>query len=249
MLDAIWSRRRDILELACALFFAWWLLYAANNAGNQYQASHHDPNEYSAIFLIAFALSPFRAIGFFISENEAGIVAGITTAATVAIAWFTATIWSVNRSQLDRSEEIERAYIFATVVINDVTYPLTISGVRRDSIPVKYVEVVFENHGKTPGYISKVALAICLPQNLPRVAELPADYTRSTMPADLSVGPGQRVTFYKRFEHKTAQGNAIYGRVYFNDIFGKPHSSGFINYVQTQIIGPLIALPEYTAWE
>src|SRR5579884_8495 len=111
MLDAIWARRADILSLLGALFVAWWLLYAANYAGHEYQTHHYNPDEKGTIFLISFIWSPFGAIGFFISKHHEGIVAGVTTAATVAIAWFTATIWNVNRSQLAHGHQVERAYI------------------------------------------------------------------------------------------------------------------------------------------
>jgi hypothetical protein len=243
MLDAIWQRRRDILEVLCASFVAWWLLYAANCVGYEYQTHHYDTHEKSAIFLISFIWSPFGAIGFFISSHRDGIVAGITTAATVAIAWFTATIWSVNRSQLVHSHQVERAYISGggspeVRVTNFGTQTVQTLGISTGgtmTVPIApertltgNFEIRVNNYGKTPGELWGVQWGFCEANAIPPEP----DFFDGNFHDWIQPGVGNRPLGSVPIPQHLKQ-PAIYGRFTYRDIFNQWHSAGFI-----QSIGP-----------
>ncbi|MGD0023880.1 MAG: hypothetical protein ABSC37_04495 [Xanthobacteraceae bacterium] len=191
-------------------------------------------------------------MAFFASfaETYNGAIAAV---ATVVVAWFTRTIYVINRNQLKFSRQVERAYVFARVVAKEEKIEgVTVKGiVMKHPVSVWYVDVALDNHGKTPAYVSELALSSCLVEELLKPADLPLDYERSKLLANVSVGPSAtEIPTHRRRELREAAGKVMYGRVYYTDIFGDSHSSGFIYRVhQKGIAAPFQAPPEYTAWD
>ena len=91
------------------------------------------------------------------------ISALITAVATGVIAWFTRTIWLINRSQLTHSHQVERAYISVsgfpdveTLNLGTQTVPGTTGGVATIDLgarrtPTGNFQITLTNNGKTPG--------------------------------------------------------------------------------------------------
>ena len=229
----------------CALFAAWWLLYAASYVSYENQAHHYDGYEKSAIFLISFAWAPFGEIGFFISNYSEGISAGITAAATVAVAWFTFTIWKTNQNQLTYSQQVERAYISGggAPILEEVN-TLTMGGVtyypRSGQRPVKHFRETgwfrldINNHGKTKGQIVEYGYGWC---EVNKVADLPERPVYKWVYYRDQIGPGTQSRPIKRVKIP-ADKRIIFGRYGYVDIFGKCHSDGFIQQAGIPIAPP-----------
>jgi hypothetical protein len=153
---------------------------------------------------------------------------------------------------LSLSHQVERAYVFARVVLKTERISgITVQGTIRDPEGVKFLDVVLDNHGKTPAYVSEIAISICFVEELPKGNELSADNNKSTLLANISLGPNAtEIPTYRRRELRNVAGRIMYGRVYYTDIFGESHSSGFIYRIhQNGRTAPVEAAPEYTAWD
>lgn len=209
----------------------------------------------------AYHIGPF--ILLYVFETIETYNGTVTAVATAFIGWFTLTIYRVNRSQLIHARQVERAYVSGGVVIEfePVTTDLSMEagtlladdGVirprsrwpRRPPRP-RWLVVTVDNHGKTPAFISDIAVASCALNELPPVPE----YTSARRFAGLRVSPGTiglRTQF--RFEFQNVGGKLIYGRVFYSDIFRGEHSSGFVLHVLSSTIGAFEAPPEYIAWD
>jgi hypothetical protein len=199
-----------------------------------------------------YGCTGYEILALFVSVADT-YSGAIAAAATVVVAWFTATIYINNRDQLRFSRKVERAYVFARVIFKEQMIDrIAVRGVIvRQETFLQYVDVFLDNHGKTPAYVSEIALSCCLVEELPAAADLPGDYKKSTLLANVSVGPGTIETpTHRRRELREAAGKVMYGRIYYTDIFGDPHSSGFIYRIhQNGIAAPIEAAPEYTAWD
>jgi hypothetical protein len=154
------------------------------------------------------------------------------------------------RRQMAHDRQVERAYVFARVVTEAEQYPAMRSGTPT-TVSAEYIEVALDNHGKTAGYIDDVAISSCIPEELPKPADLDADYKRSKWEMGVSIPPdGTDVRVPKRFELRAVKGHVVYGRVYYRDIFGGSHSSGFIRRVHNNgTPAPYHAAPEFTSWD
>jgi len=168
----------------------------------------------------------------------------ITAISTAVIAVFTFTLWRVSRSQLKHSHKTERAYISGGgVPARRLEYiPAAVNPVQRSVLTGDF-EFHINNHGKTPGELLLIAIEFC------DAANIPAKPTYNPEHFHDWIGPGtqSRPMRWKPIP-KDRPATAVYGRIYYRDIFGKNHSSGFI-----QSIGgdgsskPLFAPPEYNA--
>jgi hypothetical protein len=206
---------------------------------NNYCERYYSNEKYCAVYEATAAL---------VASVEAHNGA-ITAVATAIIGYFTWTIWRVNRSQLNHARQVERAYVFARIVLRTEDLPGMVQGTPT-IVHVPYVEVVFDNHGKTPADISELALDCCIVEALPKPSDLKIDYERSKLLANVQIGPGAlEVRSHRKRELREAQGKVMYGRVYYVDIFGDQHSTGFIYRIfHVGIAAPIEASAEYTSW-
>ena len=116
--------------------------------------------------------------------------------------------------------------------------------------PADKVVILVNNFGKTPANLHEIAVSVSPEDQLPKASDLPADYERSKRLVDLYIAPGTtRLPTKLTFELRETAGKIVYGRCYYTDIFGAPHSSGFIVKVLSSDTTPFEAAPEYTAWD
>jgi hypothetical protein len=154
--------------------------------------------------------------------------ATITAAATGVIAWFTATIWQVNRNQLSHAHRVERAYIscggygeFATHIITSPTgHPIPGRHFTGD------FQVHVNNHGKTTVEIFRFAIEFRDENDI-----FPTEpvYT-NFIPHHNWIGPGtqSRPLFPVALPANLRNPIIVYGRVWFRDIFSQTeHWSSF----------------------
>jgi hypothetical protein len=180
----------------------------------------------------------------------------MTAAATVVIAWFTATIFGINKSQLAHSHQIERAYVSGGASIQweqtgHWSAPAHAGGPIKQILNPRWLVITVDNHGKTPAKVGNIAASVCGESELPKPSELEADYLRSMRLVDLNVAP-ETTGLQTRllFDFTEAAGKIVYGRFYYTDIYRAPHSSGFILKVMPGgDTVPFDAAPEYTAWD
>jgi hypothetical protein len=162
---------------------------------------------------------------------------------------------------LAHGRKIERAYVSGSAVIqsepvDDFPIPPGAVVLRADDgiasknprkiLKPRWLLITVDNHGKTPAFISDIAVALCPTNELPAIPE----YLSAKRFADLRVSPGTvglRTQF--QFDFQQAGGKLVYGRIYYTDIFREEHSSGFILQVLSSTTGAFGAAPEYTAWD
>jgi hypothetical protein len=175
----------------------------------------------------------------------------VTAAATVIIAWFTGTIWLINRRQLRHSRKTERAYVSGGIATQfEATgewRPMSGGAGMRQVTEPRWVAVTVDNHGKTPAFISEIAVAICPRDKIPLVPR----YDGIRRLIAISVSPGVIGLLTQiQLEFADVDGQAVYGRVYYDDIFGASHSSGFIRQMRGTVKGDAIEAPSsYTEWD
>jgi hypothetical protein len=164
----------------------------------------------------------------------------LTAIATGAVAYFTWTIKRINVSQLERSQEVERAYVSGGGARN-----LRQRTVRdEDEIPInasvlpqpdgtfiifettRFFQLHINNHGKTPGRLHHARVGYC------DAAAPPDDPPYGPMfPQFDNIGPGTQSRFLRLIEMPPPERfarTAICGRFYWADIWGREWSSGFI---------------------
>jgi hypothetical protein len=164
----------------------------------------------------------------------------ITAIATGAVAYFTGTIWLVNRSQLARSQEVERAYVsggglkqVAQFVIKDfdvgppanASYLPQPDGSFTTVVETGYFELHINNHGKTPARLHHAQVGFCDAADPPLV---PPD--EAIFPLYDNIGPGAQSLFLKliRIPESRFERIAVFGRFYWTDSWDREWSSGFI---------------------
>jgi hypothetical protein len=173
-----------------------------------------------------------------------------TFLATAIIAWFTRTIWSINKEQLRHSRRIERAYVSGGLAVKYETVKTRTIGIKRQgehyeeiTRPEAFI-VTIDNHGKTPAFISDIAVEACHENDLPEVPH----YKQQLV--DINISP-ETVGLHTLLSLDINQTNGwiVYGRVFYRDIFGDQHSAGFIKKVSGITISA-IAPPNklYTYW-
>jgi hypothetical protein len=169
----------------------------------------------------------------------------ITAISTAVIATFTATLWWISRSQLKHSHRTERAYMSGGGVParHSELVPGTFTQVVQRTVLTGDFELHINNHGKTPGELMKIAIEFC------DAANIPIKPTYNPEPFHDWIGPGTQSRPMRRKPiPKDRPATAVYGRIYYRDIFGKNHSSGFIQSISSD--GgtiPLLAPRDYNA--
>jgi hypothetical protein len=104
-------------------------------------------------------------------------------------------------------------------------------------------EFHLNNHGKTPGELMKVAIEFCDASNIP---ESPSYHPE---PFHDWIGPNTQSRPMKWKEIPKGV-TAVYGRVYYRDIFKLDHSSGFIQSLEPGgVTWPIHAPDAYTAYD
>jgi hypothetical protein len=162
-------------------------------------------------------------LGVYIIDKNAVI----TALATIAIAYFTWTIWDINSSQLQHGRRIERAYISCGGARES-------RFVSREIIDGKTVEVHeitnkfqfhVNNYGKTPGTVFRIRCGFCeeglIPNSTPTYKYdvyrySPIDPDRRSLPLAVFPIPPE------------LKSPAVFGRVSYKTIFGDCFSSAFI---------------------
>jgi hypothetical protein len=149
----------------------------------------------------------------------------------------------VSRDQIAHSHQIERAYMSCGGVPakRRQEEPGTYGGIVIKFILTGEFEVHVNNHGKTTGEFMRIAIGFCDATNIP------LEPTYSPEPFHDWIGPGtqSRPMLWKKIDPPNA--SAVYGRIYYRDIFGDCHDSGFLQDIKpdgtsTALKGP----PAYT---
>jgi hypothetical protein len=202
----------------------------------------------------SYNLAPFLIIKVFkIFHALEGVV---TALATAAIAWFTWTIWQVNKSQLIHGHKVERAYVSGGgapevqqfdlgTLTTGMGRGLAGSSTTRHRVFKKHTGkfmVCVNNYGKTPGRLEWVGFGFCDARNIP--AE--PIYERRYFYDWVQPGVRDRPIFPIPIP-KDRPETAVYGRFYYWDIFGGLHSCGFINEIGPKGESvPILAPAAYT---
>ena len=165
----------------------------------------------------------------------------IIAVASVMVAVFTATIWLVNRSQLQRSQEVERAYVSgggARHLRRYVNPPNVVPVFPANASiltqpdgtvivvePTAFFELHINNHGKTPARIHHARVGFC-----DAAAPPPEPPYGPIFPEVDNIGPGTQSRFLRLIDIPQGQFGraAICGRFYWKDIWDREWSSGFI---------------------
>lgn len=163
------------------------------------------------------------------SWNLSDKIAALALLAFGLQAWFMGVSARQTRrttnDQLAFGHKIERAYMSAGGVparrrelvqgtLTPVVERLVLSG---------DFELHVNNHGKTPGELEQIAIGFCDASNIP---EQPVYEPESFHDW---IGPGTQSRPMRWIPiPKDKPASAVYGRLYYKDIFGEDHSSGFI---------------------
>jgi hypothetical protein len=202
----------------------------------QYAAAYNQDNDCSPynVYLVALreigeALSNF---GFW--NSLLTLAATIVTAfATAYIARFTKTLYLVSRDQLALSHEVERAYvtiggapqvqIAEPTATGAIVFPAPPTPAR---IPTGAFQFTLSNNGKTPGEVWQIGFGFCDANNVPRVPQYAIRRWHQW------VGPGIKdEPLVVPYAMPKIEPTAVYARVFYRDIFGGRHSSGFMHLV------------------
>jgi hypothetical protein len=142
------------------------------------------------------------------NRDVVDVLIGIfTLSAAGATAYFTFTIWSVNRSQLTHARHVERAYVSGGgAADNHFNFNLTIN-----------------NYGKTPAMLTHYAVNFCDRRKIPPVPTYRVIRHIATFP------PGERARAIVSVPIPTSLPEpVVYGRFWYTDIWGEAHNFGFI---------------------
>jgi hypothetical protein len=177
----------------------------------------------------------------------------VTALATTAIAWFTLTIRDINRSELEHSHRVERAYIscggFGEFVSNIITtstgHPIQGRGF------TGAFQVHVNNHGKTPGETFRFAIEFRDANAILPTEPVYGNFIRHHN----WIGPGtqSRPLFSVPPPENLRNPMVVYGRVWYRDIFSKTeHWSSFFQSFdgetgESQSIAP--PSRAYTDWD
>jgi hypothetical protein len=150
--------------------------------------------------------------------------------------------------QLAYGHQIERAYMSIGGVPEKQIVERTIieddhqRHVRELQLTGRF-EVHVNNHGKTTGELMEIAIDFC------DADDIPDQSNYDPQPFHDWIGPGtQSRPIDWRDIPDDRPASAVYGRVYYRDIFGKDHSAGFIQSISLDgSTAPLLAPREYTS--
>jgi hypothetical protein len=164
-----------------------------------------------------------RCLGDYIIAKNAIVIA----LATLATAYFTGTIWSINRSQLGHARQVERAYISGG------------GGYRTDTdddgVPhmdtTQFVLTV-QNYGKTPGTVTAYAVFVVERENLPlQPVYLNPGFVPTPFYGTYQPGGPTLPIVHQMVPHPLGLSRHInpiaYGRLWYTDIFGGQHHFSF----------------------
>jgi hypothetical protein len=162
----------------------------------------------------------------------------ITALATGAIAYFTFTIRNINRSQLIHAHRVERAYVSGGGVPERRPARAWIDKgdgrLVQATEPTGRFELHVNNYGKTPGELLEIGFGWCEAGNIPERPE----YEWIPHQDWAAPGVGSRHIKTLAAPKTTLSRPAIYGRFRYRDIFGAPHSDGFIQEGAIPILAP-----------
>lgn len=170
-----------------------------------------------------YHLGPFLAIeawGFFDAHNWI-----VMALATIAIAWFTGTLWKTTGDQLEHNRVVERAYVA-------MSHSNKMQFIPHANSASAYVVVKITNHGRTPAYITATFLDVAfdiLPENPPyRIAHKPEAIRHFLVPN--SFFQIERRFLLNNFKEvrEGVTGMWLYGYVDYIDKFGTRHRGGYM---------------------
>jgi hypothetical protein len=193
-------------------------------------------------------LHTFTSVGGWLEDHSVGI----TALATAVIAIFTATLWRATTETLSYSRQVERAYVSGNVIIEHDDSVSAVHqelahkvGYRTPGRPVR-LRFTLDNNGKTTAFVDEMAIVVRPLDVLPPRA----DYTGSQRLVDINLSPSASgVLTNFSFDFAQIAGKAVYGRVYYRDIYKVRHSSGFIRHVLSSTTDVIPADPSYTEWD
>jgi len=155
----------------------------------------------------------------FVERNHAEL----TAVGTIALAIFTTSLWLATRSLVRHAPQIERAYISAGGFRRFVPQPTNVPGqyVLADT---QQFEFHINNYGRTKGRVFQLGWGFCESANVPNVEPIyQTKYFRSDINPGASGIPVEKVDIPRNLIDP-----AVYGRVYYETIFGDRFSSGFL---------------------
>jgi hypothetical protein len=234
-------QKRIVLILLFLAFVAaifWW--WGSSGFPTQGQICEYTPSGYRDCAAYNMALVTVWHFLKFLNY----ISIALTALATIAVAYFTATIWRINREQLKHSHQVERAYMSAGGVPERHTVERFDGGTRVRFIELTgRFEVHVNNHGKTPGELMRIAIGFCDADNIP------SQPIYDPQPFHDWIGPGTQSRVIDWRDIPTDRpATAVYGRIYYRDIFKRNQYSSFIQRILPDGGSvPLLAPPGYTA--
>src|SRR5262245_17900728 len=164
----------------------------------------------------------------------------ITAMATAVSALFAGTIWWINRRQLKHTRNVERAYISGGGPLD-----------RND--PNKFIFTV-NNYGKTPGTLTEYAVEFCPLDDIPSIPAYQArGYKRMGFHDRIPPGGIKETRAVAAIDiPPLPRPLLVYGRYWFQDIWKKRHTSGFVLVVHsngTDAHVPTDIPRAYTYWK
>jgi hypothetical protein len=216
----------------------------AQNMSQKAAPSPHEESRVIGDFVVYRLVCSVRLI-----DSHNGFFSAL---AAMIIAGFTITIWSINRSQLKHSHEVERAYISGGGVAAPEAQDISITYQRADTIVHLTKKVIggtfqlhINNQGKTPGELLKIGLGFC-----DAATQIPDEPIYDITTYSDWIGPGTQSRPVRSFPIPSDfQSPAVYGRFYYRDIFGREHSSGFILEITHAGTQPILAPKAYTQYD
>jgi hypothetical protein len=167
----------------------------------------------------------------------------LTALGTILLAIFTTTLWWATRTLVRHSPQIERAYISAGGA-RQFKYVETSPGSRQfNLIDSELFEFHVNNYGKTQGKIYLIGWQFCEEGAIP-----PNDPVYTTEYFDSRINPGTSSLRLKDIPiPKNLKAPVIYGRVYYETIFGRRFSSGFLYRIPARFGGSESIVPPILA--
>jgi hypothetical protein len=147
----------------------------------------------------------------------------LTALGTILLAIFTTTLWWATRTLVRHAPQIERAYISAGGLRRFVAQPTNVAGqyVLTDT---RQFEFHVNNYGKTKGTVFQLGWGFCESTSVPNIEPV---YQTKYFRSDINPG-ASGVLFEKINIPQNLIDPAVYGRVFYETIFGDRFSSGFL---------------------
>jgi hypothetical protein len=164
--------------------------------------------------------------------NEGAVT--MTALATVAIAYFTWTLWSSNREHVKHFRDVERAYLTGGG-------PLNAAGT--------HFVLNVGNYGKTTAFLTHYSLFFCQRGQEPSLPlYLRAGHART--PFSDRIAPGTQWRPIEQFEITVNVNPVVYGRFWYTDIWANERYFSFILAIRNgNAISDIANVhPEYGRW-